>query len=372
MSIDATPETAIVDGDGHLFENLKGIINHLPSDYRDAFRSGRLDVPRHVFPAHSIFHAIPVDQYGMSDRGKHLPAVPEWLDFLDSVGIEQTVLYPTMALHVGLMRDPHFAVALCRAYNDWVAEEYTSHSSGKFNAVALLPMQRPEDAAGELRRAVQDLGLVAGFLPGQGLTNHLGSPVYYPVYEVAEELGVGLSIHGAYHQGFGFDDYNHFAPAHALGHPFALLIALGGLVFNGVYDRFPGLRTAYLEGGAAWILLASERFSESYSAFRPLAWEEGLHLGEGVSVDDYLTDLVQSRRLVVGCEGGEHHLTYAVEQFGMSPFMYSSDFPHEVDATSCAHEIEELREAEMKPADVGATLGENARAFYRLEVPPTA
>lgn len=360
-----TPAPTIVDGDGHLFEDLKGILSHLPAPYREGFASGRLSAPRHMFPAHSLFHAIPVDQYGMGARQK-LPALPEWIEFLDDVGIERTVLYPTWGLHVGLMRDPSFAVALCQAYNDWVVATYTSHASGKFHAAALLPMQDPAAAATELRRAVGELGLVAGFIPGKGLPNHLGSEQFWPVYEAAEELGVGLSIHGAYHEGFGFDDYQHFAPAHALGHPFALLIALGGLVFNGVYDRFPGLRTAYLEGGAAWILMASERFAESFSAFQPLEGTPGLALADGQSVDGYLKDLVQSGRLVVGCEGGEHHLSYAVEQFGTSPFMYSSDFPHEVDAESCAHEIEELRELEMKPEHVAATLAENARTFYGL------
>ena len=33
-------------------------------------------------------------------------------------------------------------------------------------------------------------------------------------------------------------------------------------MFNNVFERFPGLRVAYLEGGAAWILLAAERFSK--------------------------------------------------------------------------------------------------------------
>src|SRR5262249_51987282 len=149
---------------------------------------------------------------------------------------------------------------------DWMAETYLQHPSGKFQAAALLPMQVPDAAAAELRRAVDELGFHAAVLPAHGLVNHLGSDMYFPVYEAAQQLDVGLSFHGGVHDGFGFDDYNWMGAAHALGFPFALLITLGGLLFNSVFERFPGLRVACLEGGAAWTLMAAERFSESYGA----------------------------------------------------------------------------------------------------------
>jgi predicted TIM-barrel fold metal-dependent hydrolase len=355
----------VIDGDGHIFEDIDGIRTHLPRKYRDAFEAGRLIQSAGLFPPLSSFHAMPVHAYGFAGLKGEVIGVDEWLRFLDEVGIAETVLYPSWALTIGLVRDLSFAPVLCTAYNDWVAETYLAHPSGKLKAVALLPMQTPEAAAEELRRA-SALGFVGGFVPGKGLTNHLGSPQYWPVYEAAEELDCGLSIHGAYHQNFGFDDFNHLAPAHALGHPFALLTALGGMVFNSVYDRFPGLRTAFLEGGSAWIMMAAERFAESYSALPTPEWEERLQLREGTGVDDYLMDLVASRRLVIGCEGGEAHLGRAIDYLGANPFMYSSDFPHEVDAVSCRHEIDEIRELEFKSDDIETILSENARYFYKL------
>ena len=41
---------------------------------------------------------------------------------------------------------------------------------------------------------------------------------------------------------------------------------------------------------------------------------------------------------MAGCEGGEHHLATTIDYFGCTPFMYSSDFPHEVNIESCKHE----------------------------------
>ena len=56
-------------------------------------------------------------------------------------------------------------------------------------------MQVPSEAPAELRRAVTKLGFAAAVLPGNGLPNHLGSEIYFPVYEVAQEgLDVGLAI----------------------------------------------------------------------------------------------------------------------------------------------------------------------------------
>jgi hypothetical protein len=155
------------------------------------------------------------------------------------------------------------------------------------------------------------------------------------------------------------------AAVHALGFPFSLLITLANMVFNNVYERFPGLRTAYLEGGAAWILLAAERFSESYGAIRPLA-SKVLQLPDETSVRKYLTKLMKEDRLVIGCEGAEHHLVTAMDYFDCAPFMYSSDFPHEVNIKSCLHELEELDELEVDTESRALLRGGTARKFYKL------
>jgi predicted TIM-barrel fold metal-dependent hydrolase len=256
-------------------------------------------------------------------------------------------------------------VAITRAYNDWMAEAYLRHPSGRFQAAALLPMQVPSEAAAELRRAVSELGFCSAVLPAHGLPNHLGTDVFFPVYEAAQELDVGLSCHGGIHDGFGFDDFNVFGAVHALGFPFSLLISLGGMLFNNVFERFPGLRVAYLEGGAAWILLAGERFSESFGATGALG-DFVLKLEEGASVRDYLAGLMASGRLVIGCEGGEHHLVTAMNYFGCAPFMYSSDFPHEVNVKSCLHELEELSELPVSDEAKKLLRGGTARKFYKL------
>jgi predicted TIM-barrel fold metal-dependent hydrolase len=303
---------------------------------------------------------------GARDEREAGLGIDAWLYFLDTVGIERTVLYPTLGLTVGRIRDLDYAVALTRAYNDWLSATYLCHPSGRFEAAALLPLQAPADAAVELRRAVDELGFRAGVLPANGLPVQLGSEQLFPVYEVAEALGVGLGAHGGDgHGGLGLDDLNSFAPLHALGHPFTLLRALAGMLSNRVFEQFPRLRVAYLEGGAAWTLLADERLSESFAALPAAGGDRSLVLGDR-SAGDYLRELVHDGRVAFGCEGGEQHLATAIGHFGTTPFMFSSDYPHEVSAASCRHELEELAELPVSEASKAALRGGTARAFYRL------
>jgi predicted TIM-barrel fold metal-dependent hydrolase len=248
-----------------------------------------------------------------------------------------------------------------------MADTYLRHPSGKFQAVALLPMQVPEAAVAELRRAVDELGYCSAVLPGHGLVNHLGSTMYFPVYEAAQDLDVGLGVHGGVHIGFGMDNFNIFPAVHALGHPFSDLLSLGAMLFAGVFDRFPRLRVAYLEGGTGWTLMAAERFSESFASTRPAKMSTTIQLRPRQKVSDYMAELMQSGRMVIGCEGGEDFIETAMEYFGSSSFMYSSDFPHEVSVTSCKHELKELGELKISDEAKANLRGGTARRFYKLD-----
>jgi predicted TIM-barrel fold metal-dependent hydrolase len=362
----------VVDADGHVWEEQAGIVARLPDPYRTDFEKNPLVAATFLFPPLDHFHTMPARIDVLETRTDLDVGPAEWLEFLDEVGIERTVLYPTRALACGQVRDADFDAALAHAYNEWLAETYVDHPSGRFAGVAVLPMLTPARAVAELRHAVEVLGMSAAMIPANGLPRHLGAREFWPVYEEAERLGCPISFHGGTHSGLGFDDLNVYAPIHALGHPFGLLITLGAMVFNGVYERFPGLRTAYLEGGAAWVLMAIERFAESGAAFRPYNPNgEVLELAAG-GVDDHLVELIAAGRIAIGCEGGEHELARVSEVVGAVPFMYSSDYPHEVDAASCRHELDELAELGLGEAAMDAVLGDNARRFYDLPGPEDA
>ena len=353
----------IIDGDGHIVERVGGTAGVL--DFvAEPYRTARGSLP--IFPDLDHLHNEPVSWLEGAGVGKAVgPA--EWSAFLDEVGIEASVLYPTMGLAIGLMNNLDWAIVASRAYNDWLHAIYMQ-AHPRLHGMAVLPMQDPEAAADELRRAVTELGMRGGVLPSVGLKSPLGAKEYWPVYAEAERLGCALSVHGASGLRLGFDYISTRPAAHAISHPFGLLINLSSMVFTGVFDRFPGLRVAFLEGGVAWFLVAWERFDRSWATHVPFnPRNELLVLDEGQTVADYLARLADDGRLVIGCEGEEPDLARGIELVGSGAFMFSSDYPHEVSAQMCKEEVADIREHEaLTDAQKADLLGRTAGRFYGL------
>jgi predicted TIM-barrel fold metal-dependent hydrolase len=355
--------STIIDGDGHILEDTDGISRFLPTPYKEL---GPLPLSKLLPPLDHLhsqpFQLLP-DAFG---AGK--PVGPdEWRAFMAYTGIQQSVLYPTSALAYGRMVNPGWAVAVCRAYNDWLHATYTSQDE-RFNAMALIPMQEPASAVAELRRAVTDLGFRGAMLPTNGLKGHLGSPEYWPVYEAAAELGCAIATHSGAHGDFGLDYLNPYAGVHALGHPFGTMVSFAGIVLNGVFDKFDSLKVAFLEGGVAWLLMMLERLDRSYETHIPYDPRgEFVKLRDGERVSGYIKRKIDEGQIFVGCEGEEPALAYAVKEVGENAFIFSSDYPHEVSPTTCKHEIEELLESEeLSQGARDAILFRNAQRFYGL------
>lgn len=350
----------VVDGDGHIIEDLDAIAARMPSPYRDiaAGRAATIFPPLdHLHSAHAV-ETPPV-------RDKRPLVGPEgWKAFLDDVGLERTVLYPTRALAFGHVESLDYAAVLARAYNDWLAETYLA-ADKRFNGMAIIPLQDPEAAVTELRRAVTELGMRGAMLPSNGLPLPLGAKAYWPVYAEAERLGCCIAIHGGAHDRLGLDHLNMYVPVHALGHPLGLVVSCASILYNGIFDRFPGVRIAFLEGGIAWLLLCLERFHASHETHFQYVPPGEYSLGEAVRPDRYLIEQIKAGRFFIGCETEELTMPFALKVVGNQPFIYSSDFPHEVTKESCIHDIGELTESdELTEDDKAAILGGNADRFY--------
>jgi uncharacterized protein len=354
----------IIDADGHVAEDVQGIIAHMPQAYREKARVQ----PFNPFPPFDHLHAAHL--VDMPDGAFNRKVGPkEWLAFLDEVGIESTVLYPTAGMGSSNIVNPDWAIDAARAYNDWLHELYLAHSP-RFRGLALLPQPvlNPQAASEELRRAITQLGMCGAVLPSNSLhAPPLGSQVYYPIYKIANELGCSIAVHGGVHGAMGMDGLDPYAAVHAIAHPLGQMISLASVVFTGILEQFPNVRFGFMEGGVAWFLFCLERFDNSYEShvMQDLRGHY-LKLNPGEKISDYITRHVKARRIFVGCEGGEPLLDTAVKMVGSEPFMYSSDFPHEVNSDTCRHELNELIEnKQLFDADKEAILYKNAIEFYR-------
>ena len=354
----------IVDGDGHVMEDFAAIVRHMPEAYWGGFHQGI----KNPFPPLDHLHSA--NQLGLP-TGAFAPVGMEgWLDFMNDVGIGRTVLYTTMGLSFGKIVSRDWAIELAHAYNDWIAENYV-HANPRFQAMAPIPLQDTTEAVLELRRAVEERGRCGAMLPSTGADqamSHLGDERYWPIYEEADRLGCALGIHGGAHGGLGMDGLSPYAPVHALGHPFGIMVSFAGIVFNGVLDRYPRVRFGFVEAGAGWLMAAMERFTGSWAShvqYDPRG--RFLQLRPKETIADYIMRHIDEDRIYVGVEGDELTLPSTIRMVGNKPFVYSSDFPHEVNNETCAENIRELREnTELSADDKEAMLYRNGKRLYGL------
>jgi predicted TIM-barrel fold metal-dependent hydrolase len=356
--------TRIIDGDGHVMEDVAAIWRHMPQEYVGRSFS---DI-RGKSPFPPIDHLHSANRH-FTPRGAFANVGPEgWERFLGEVGIHSTVLYTSAGLSFGKIVSRDWAIDLARAYNDWMYDTYLSKNR-RFRAMGLIPLQEPKEAVNELRRIVGELKMCGAMLPSTGASMpHLGSEQFWPIYEEAERLGCAIGIHGGAHEGMLMDDMSPYAPVNALGHPWGQMVNFAGIIFNGVFDRFPGVRIGFLEAGCAWVLTCMERFTRSWAShvqYDPRG--RFLKLRDGETVGDYVHRQVEEGRIFIGVEGNELTIADAVRALGNKPFIFSSDYPHEVDAETCKAELKELQEnTQLTPADKEAILFQNSTRFYRF------
>ena len=171
----------VVDADGHVTESNEQVAKYLDEPYR------RRPLTFPLYPQDGW------DRRLLGTLGSVGGTAEQWLKALDAGGMETTVLYPTLGLFLSFLKDRAWAVAICRAYNTFLHEEFITKSP-RLQAVALLPLQDPEAAAAELERGVRQLGLVGAMLVADG-SHVLGDARFAGIYETAQRLNVMVGIH---------------------------------------------------------------------------------------------------------------------------------------------------------------------------------
>jgi predicted TIM-barrel fold metal-dependent hydrolase len=334
---------SVFDADGHITETQDQIAKYLD----DPYRQRSLTYP--MYPADGW------DRRLVNKLGDWSADATTWLAALDRGGVEEAVLYPTLGLFASFIRDRAWQVAICRAYNRMLAEEFI-RVSPRLHAVALLPVIDPEAAAAELQTAVKEHGCVGAMLAADG-GHLLGDRRFDPVYAEAQSLGVMLGIHasGSHLGGYGVDGMPSFIQTHTLSHAFGQMRQLTSTIFEGVPERFPSLRIAYLEAGCGWAPYWMGRMDDEYAKRAP----------EAPALKKKPSDYVRSGRIYFSCEADEGLLAQAVKLIGESQIVWASDFPHW--DHSFPGSIAEIRErGDLTDAQKTKILRDNSRRLYGL------
>jgi predicted TIM-barrel fold metal-dependent hydrolase len=226
------------------------------------------------------------------------------------------------------------------------------------------PCQNPPAAVKELEFLAK-AGATSTMLPTNVYGRNMGDPMFHPIYESAQDLGMTLSIHPQTgHDGVpgfsgvmgaGSTRFLKYVYVHMTAFPFELMIAMMHMIGEGVFDRFPRLRVAFMEGGAGWLPCWGERFDEHFEKLAP----------QMPSLKRLPSEIIQSEQIVLSCESEEGGLDRVLESSGATGVLYASDYCH----WDChfPFSVKDILEAkDLGDAQKERVLGRNAVDFFSL------
>jgi aminocarboxymuconate-semialdehyde decarboxylase len=145
-------------------------------------------------------------------------------------------------------RDRDLAAQIVKIQNEKLAELCGSKPD-RFAAFASLTLQAPDLAVQELETAVKKQGLKGAAIGDRVAGLEFSDPKFFPVWAKAEELGVPLFIHPQGLPELGKNLSGNGWLANTIGNPLGTTIALSHLIFEGTFDRYPGLKVIAAHGG---------------------------------------------------------------------------------------------------------------------------
>ena len=198
------------------------------------------------------------------------------LKAMDREGIDTAVLFRTALGMVTQVddQDPAFTMALCRAFNNWLAD-FANENPVRLKGSAMLSFCDIPAAAKEAERAVKDLGMVAVTLPATLMNDQMPhDPNCDRLWATLQELDVSVTFHdtsGGYSEmnpAYSFRKHpNNLVLTHAFSFSLTLMMAIGSMTTGGVFQRFPRLRAAFLEGNCSWLPWLLYRLDEQWEGF---------------------------------------------------------------------------------------------------------
>src|SRR5262249_19030747 len=170
---------------------------------------------------------------GGSRRRQIAISAQEMREGLDELHVNAAILFPDHLLSLAMVRDPSFAAALARSYNEWLYERWLLAEPSLKGALVIAP-QDPQAGAADIPRHADPREFVCVYLPGSGLKILYGHEWYDPIYEAAVEAGLPVVIHSveAVYPVFPFQlhDFRTSLAVHTLAHPLAMVANLVSMI----------------------------------------------------------------------------------------------------------------------------------------------
>lgn len=347
---------SIIDCDLHnVVPSVEALFPYLPQHWREYItQSAFKGAPDTAYPNGAPTSARPGSKPPEGPSGSSLAFLRE--QALDAWDAEFGILNCTYA--VESIHNPDAAAAMASAVNDWQVAEWLDREP-RLRASLVVPSQQPEMAATEIDRLGDHPGFVQVFLPVRTGIPY-GNRHFHPIYEAAQrhDLVVGLHFGGAPGSPPTSSGWPSYYVEEYAGMSQVFQSQLLNMIVEGVFDRFPNLRVALIEGGFTWLPSFMWRVDKEWKGLRrEIPWNTQLP-------SEYIRQRVRLTVQPNDAPPNPQHFLQIIEQLGSDDLlMFSTDYPHwHFDRPEDAFPVD-LPEAHLRKIK-----SENARAFYRLPV----
>ena len=266
---------------------------------------------------------------------------------LQELGVaKQVVTLTTPGTHV---EKPDVAVRLAAMVNDEF-KAAMERPDGKFTALATLPLNDPTASAKELERAMRQLGMRGAMLFSNVNGVALSDRRYWPLYEIANDLGAVLYIHPEHP--INVEMMNEYWLMPLVGFLYDTTLAAASLVFAGVPERFPKIRWALCHLGGTIPYLA-ERLDRGFHAFRDC--RANIQREPSSYLKQFYYDTVNFN---------QGALKLAIDFAGADHILAGSDYPHQIG--SIPSMLDAIAKLPVSDADRQGIYGGNAAKLLLL------
>lgn len=239
------------------------------------------------------------------------------------------------------------AVAYTRVHNEALAGE-AARAPGRFKAIGNVPLQDTGAAVDELRYAMDELDMVGVELATTVDGAYIDRMDLDPFWALAEEKGAFVLLHPM--TPLTGVDLSQYFMSNMIGRPAESTIALAGLIFSGVFERFPDLEFCLVHGGG-------------FAPFQIGRMDRGYQEKPGLTAKHITkTPKEYLQRLYLDTVVHEPAaLRYIVELMGAEHILLGTDYPFEMGDTD---PVGFIRSAGLSDADQEAILSGNAARLF--------
>jgi uncharacterized protein len=207
----------------------------------------KIDVFPHILPRRYFERMLDVAPRGMALQ-KRMSGIPVLVDLEERFRImdryedyRQVLTLANPPLEV--VGGPDASPDLARLANDCMAEIVERHPDRFPAFVASLPMNNPEAALGEIDRALDALGATGVQMFSNVAGRPLDAPEFQPLFARLAERRLPIWLHPARPAlaDYAGEPRSKYDLWWAFGWPYDTTLAMGRLVFSGLFDRHPAL-----------------------------------------------------------------------------------------------------------------------------------